>query len=89
MKARLKVLAAWYNIGSFQRGTSQKQHPTPSRSNPIKGLSSAAGTIVVNESIVEATSLEWFGGLGYPPDLQEEAVKTVLAQAELLCAEWV
>ena len=26
---------------------------------------------------------------GYTPDLQEEAVKTVLAQAELLCAEWV
>ncbi len=26
---------------------------------------------------------------GYPPDLQEEAVKTVLRQAELLCAEWV
>jgi type I restriction enzyme, R subunit len=26
---------------------------------------------------------------GYPPDLQEEAVKIVLAQAELLCAEWV
>jgi type I restriction enzyme R subunit len=26
---------------------------------------------------------------GYPPDLQEEAVKTVLKQAELLCAEWV
>ncbi len=26
---------------------------------------------------------------GYPPDLQEEAVETVLAQAELLCAEWV
>ena len=26
---------------------------------------------------------------GYPPDLQEEAVKTVLAQAELLCADWV
>jgi type I restriction enzyme, R subunit len=25
---------------------------------------------------------------GYPPDLQEEAVKTVLRQAELLCAEW-
>ncbi len=25
---------------------------------------------------------------GYPPDLQEEAVKTVLAQAELLSAEW-
>jgi type I restriction enzyme R subunit len=25
---------------------------------------------------------------GYPPDLQEQAVKTVLAQAELLCAEW-
>ncbi len=31
------------------------------------------------------------GGMGdmgrYPPDLQEEAVKTVLAQAELLCAD--
>jgi type I restriction enzyme R subunit len=26
---------------------------------------------------------------GYPPDLQEEAVRRVLAQAELLCAEWV
>ncbi len=26
---------------------------------------------------------------GYPPDLQEEAVQTVLKQAELLCAEWV
>jgi type I restriction enzyme R subunit len=26
---------------------------------------------------------------GYPPDLQEEAVKTVLRQAELLCANWV
>ncbi len=26
---------------------------------------------------------------GYPPDLQDEAVKTVLAQAELLCTEWV
>jgi len=26
---------------------------------------------------------------GYPPDLQDEAVKTVLQQAELLCAEWV
>ncbi len=25
---------------------------------------------------------------GYPPDLQEEAVRTVLAQAELLCADW-
>jgi type I restriction enzyme R subunit len=24
---------------------------------------------------------------GYPPDLQEEALKTVLMQAELLCAE--
>ncbi|WP_309673262.1 DUF3387 domain-containing protein, partial [Gemmatimonas sp.] len=26
---------------------------------------------------------------GYPPDLQEAAVKTVLAQAELLCVDWV
>ena len=26
---------------------------------------------------------------GYPPDLQEEAVKTVLQQAELLCADWM
>ncbi|HWA09865.1 MAG TPA: type I restriction endonuclease subunit R [Opitutaceae bacterium] len=25
---------------------------------------------------------------GYPPDLQDEAVRTVLAQAELLCADW-
>ena len=26
---------------------------------------------------------------GDPPDLQEEAVKTVLMQAELPCAEWL
>ncbi len=26
---------------------------------------------------------------GYPPDLQEEAVKMVLRQTELLCAEWI
>jgi type I restriction enzyme, R subunit len=26
---------------------------------------------------------------GYPPDKQEAATKTVLEQAELLCAEWV
>ena len=25
---------------------------------------------------------------GYPPDLQDEAIKTVLQQAELLCADW-
>ena len=25
---------------------------------------------------------------GYPPDLQEEATKTVLEQAELMCADW-
>jgi type I restriction enzyme R subunit len=25
---------------------------------------------------------------GYPPDLQEEATKTELEQAEALCAEW-
>lgn len=26
---------------------------------------------------------------GSPPDLQDEAVKTVLQQAELLCGDWV
>ena len=26
---------------------------------------------------------------GYPPDLQDEAVKTVLESAELLCKDWV
>lgn len=26
---------------------------------------------------------------GYPPDLREEAVKTVLMQAQLFCADWV
>ena len=25
---------------------------------------------------------------GYPPDLQDEATQTVLAQAELLCEDW-
>jgi type I restriction enzyme R subunit len=26
---------------------------------------------------------------GYPPDKQEQATLTVLAQAELLCKDWV
>ncbi|KAF0654213.1 hypothetical protein L107_04290 [Cyanobium sp. Copco_Reservoir_LC18] len=26
---------------------------------------------------------------GYPPDRQDDGVKTVSAQAELLCAQWV
>lgn len=26
---------------------------------------------------------------GYPPDLQEEVVKTLLLRAEALCAEWL
>ena len=29
-----------------------------------------------------------FNKCGYPPDLQDEAVRTVLQQAELLCADW-
>jgi type I restriction enzyme R subunit len=29
-----------------------------------------------------------FNKHGYPPDLQEDALKTALTQAELLCAEW-
>jgi type I restriction enzyme, R subunit len=27
-------------------------------------------------------------GHGYPPDLRKEATRTVLEQAELLCADW-
>ena len=26
--------------------------------------------------------------IGHPPDLREEATRTVLEQAELLCADW-
>ena len=43
----------------------------------------------LNESIVEDAALEWFRDLGHPPDLPEEAVKTVPQQAELLCGDWV
>jgi hypothetical protein len=42
---------------------------------------------MLGSSLVDASRRRWTHG--YPPDLQEEAVKTVLAQAELLCAEWV
>lgn len=42
----------------------------------------------LTESIVEDAALEWFEELGYPPDLQDEAVRTVLKQAELLCSDW-
>ena len=30
-----------------------------------------------------------FNKYGYPADLQDDAVKTVLMQAEFLCADWV
>lgn len=42
----------------------------------------------LNEPIVEEAALEWFAALGYAADLQDEAVTTVLAQAELLWAQW-
>ena len=42
----------------------------------------------LNESAFEEAALSWFGELGYPPDLQDEEVKIVLMQAELLSAMW-
>jgi hypothetical protein len=39
----------------------------------------------LNRDILRRLALLRFG---HPPDLQDEAVKTVLAQANLLCAEW-
>lgn len=43
----------------------------------------------LTEFIVEDADPGGFGELGCPPDLQEAPVKTVLMQAELLCADWV
>ena len=43
----------------------------------------------LNESIVKDDAPTSFGELGYPPDTQKEATRTVLAQAELLCAGFV
>jgi hypothetical protein len=37
---------------------------------------------------ISRSALACYGVLPYAPDLQEEVVKTVLAQAELLRAEW-
>lgn len=42
----------------------------------------------LNESTVKYAALVCFEELSYRPDLQEEAIKTVLQQAELLCADW-
>lgn len=42
----------------------------------------------LNEYTVEDPALEWFAAPDYAADLQDEAVKTVLAQAELLSAGW-
>ena len=36
--------------------------------------------------VVDRTNWNGKNKYGYPPDLQDEAVKTVLKQAELLCA---
>lgn len=40
----------------------------------------------LDEAQVEVAAVGFFQELSYPPDLQDEATKTLLAQAELLCA---
>ena len=45
-------------------------------------------SLSINESSAEHAALSCFGALGYLADLQEQATKTVLAQAELLSAIW-
>ena len=42
----------------------------------------------VDGTLIDAWAKRILKKHGYPPDLQEEATKTVLAQAELLCADW-
>ncbi len=41
------------------------------------------------ESVVEQAALDRFRALGYPPDIQEKATRTVLEQAEVLSAGWM
>ena len=41
----------------------------------------------LNEADVEDAAMTWLGELGYPSNLQDEAVKTVSQQAELLCED--
>jgi len=43
---------------------------------------------VANRGNARWTIIEFLNKYGYPPDLQDEAVKTVLEQANLLCADW-
>ncbi len=47
-----------------------------------KGRAAEDGVLAEKYQLTETESA------GYPPDLQEEAVKTVLMQAELLCGGW-
>jgi len=52
---------------------------------PLLSTSAHARALIRNRFLVKRILSKH----GYPPDLQEQAVQTVLAQAELLCAEWV
>ena len=46
-------------------------------------------TMSLNEADVEGAAMTWLGELGYSSNLQDEAVKTVPQQAELLCEDWM
>lgn len=52
------------------------------------GLLDALGEPVGARAKIRVMVKRILNKYGYPPDLQEEAVKTVLAQAELLSAGW-
>ena len=67
---------------SGPRGPERAWHPNPKRSsNATKGQTVRAKLRVMVKRILKKH--------GYPPDKQEKATYTVLAQAELLSDKWI
>ena len=56
--------------------------------HPFRWHPWTTGTPAKRLQLIPAGQERILNKYGYPPDLQDDAVKTVLLQAELLCADW-
>ena len=66
-----------------------KETPEELSSGVFRSLVSSVAREAVNDAKIKVMVKKILRKHGYLPDLQEEAVKIVLMQAELLCADWV
>ena len=69
-----------HQFGSLPEPQVNHPHPVPSIDWTLRESARSKIKVMVKRILNK---------YGYPPDLQDQPVRTVLAQAKLLCAEWV